>query len=269
MARTSGPLTLMGAAARALFSNLGTAGPVLVAYALLSSAGTSWVLKAFPPPTSSADQGAMVYLLLGMLGVWLGLEVFIAPAIGAIAVYIGRQHSAGESSSLYRAFNFAILRYRRMFLPHAGAWLSIQVGLQIILLPGILFWMMYAFVDPIACLENERWPMARSKKLTKGVRKTLFLLILPYLVMMIAWTVVGLMAGSEGFLVLFASELLRLAVLFWVFIGCYLLYEERAAMRRKKKPALRAEAVKGASIQAVEIQDEGDDDDDEDRPDQG
>lgn len=128
----------------------------------------------------ATGQDAMVPVLLGWTGLNLAAEVLLGPLTAATAVFIALRHVGGTQHSAMGGLRFATSRYGRMFLPHLFAQLSIQLGVQL-LLPGLLFWTMYAFVDPVAALEGERAVLERSKQLTKGRRLTVLALIAPFL----------------------------------------------------------------------------------------
>ncbi len=128
----------------------------------------------------ATGQDAMVPVLLGWTGLNLAAELLIGPLTAATAVFIALRHVGGTQHSAMGGLRFATSRYGRMFVPHLFAQLSIQLGIQL-LLPGLLFWTMYAFVDPVAALENERAVLERSKVLTKGRRMTVLALVAPFI----------------------------------------------------------------------------------------
>jgi hypothetical protein len=67
----------------------------------------------------------------------------------------------------------------------------VQLGL-IVIVPGILFGLQYAFVDAIATLDQvEKDPLARSRKLTSGRRGTLFRTFAVFLVWWIPFQLAG------------------------------------------------------------------------------
>lgn len=128
----------------------------------------------------ATGQDAMVPVLLGWTGLNLLAEIFIGPLTAATAVFIALRHVGGTQHKAMGGLRFATSRYGRMFVPHLFAQLSIQLGIQL-LLPGLLFWTMYAFVDPVAALEGESAVLERSKRLTKGRRLTVLALIAPFI----------------------------------------------------------------------------------------
>ena len=181
MAKKSSALSVMRRATSAMVANPLTV--LLIAFPMgLVSAFTSLGLLDHFGSMSQGDD-AMVPLLIYDAGIRLSMEVLLGPIIAAMSIYVARAWSKGEEGSFSRALNFALNRYGRMIKWHAIGWLCIHFGLALICVPGILFLGMYAFVDPVLCLEKEAWPLARSKELTRGRRRTIFLTALPWLLL--------------------------------------------------------------------------------------
>jgi len=185
----------------------------------------------------SSQKDALV-LMGALLGWGLLVEVVLGPALAASAVYVGRTHTHGARASLYKSINFTVNRYKRMFKWHAAAWLSIQIGLIAVIVPGLMFLQIYAFVDPILCLEKEQWPLARSKKLSRGRRKTILLLCIPWIL------VANLVQGMELFGFIYKLQTttdfimvntLFYLVVFWTLMCFYMVYEDRTEGTAKKK----------------------------------
>lgn len=179
------------------------------------------------------DQAKLIPIVLKLSGSFLAIELVFGPVFAAVAIYVARTPTGG---GLYNALNFALNRYGRMFVPHLAAQLSIGIGMAIIL-PGILFFLQYAFVDSIAALEKEKWPLSRSKKLTRGRRRTLFLLVLPYVVIMQLWILVDLWALKMGLLPLLLAELVVRLYTFALAIAAYELYLDRVTPRAETPAA--------------------------------
>ena len=180
---------LLGRVGRALGMGVALTGRrILVALAatlpiaLLSTVTELWLLDRFTAGGGPPDQQDLVKLVFAETGVSLVLEALYGPVLAAMAVYVALAWLRGRGAGVYGAVNFAINRYRRQFLPHMGAWFSIIIGMMA-LIPGIYFLLMYAWVDAVACLEKERWPMARSKRLTRGRRKTILLVAIPWILL--------------------------------------------------------------------------------------
>lgn len=217
---------MFGAFGRALRAM--TRQPVVVlGVCLVYAALSAMLIRVFFGDGSQIDlmdQAKLIPIVLKLSGSFLAIEVIFGPIFAAVAIYVARATERG--ASLYGALNYALNRYGRMFVPHLSAQLSIGIGMAIVL-PGILFFLQYAFVDAIAVLEKEKWPLSRSKKLTKGRRRTLFLLVLPYVIIMQAWILVDLWALKIGPLPLVLAELVVRLYTFALAIACYELYVDR------------------------------------------
>ncbi|MFN7147411.1 MAG: hypothetical protein ACK4YP_26835 [Myxococcota bacterium] len=158
-----------------LFRNFGIALFIAVIFgglgwAIAERAGAAVVEWARPP----TGQQQLVYseitktIVLTIWGCIVG--AWAAPA----SIYLWVQHEKGRSTSLYEAVNYGLNRFSRVLGPHARALFIIQLGI-IVIVPGILFGLQYAFVDAIATLDTqEKNPVQRSRKLTSGRRGTLF-----------------------------------------------------------------------------------------------
>lgn len=232
MATSTKPLGAFGALGRAFGAVARSPGASLAAvllYALLSSI-TVMQLESGLTTLDGASQDQLIRVALTLAGVGLAIEIFVGPLFAALAVFVGSVGPEDEGRGLYDALNFALNRYGRMFVPHAIAQISIQLGM-IVLLPGILFFLQYAFVDPVASLEKEKWPLSRSKKLTRGRRRALFLLLLPYLVASQVWIFVDLWALEQGGWVPLASEMLRISYSFLLAVAAVALYHDRVKPR--------------------------------------
>ena len=179
----------------------------------------------------------LIQVVLGYTGVGLVKSILIGPIFAALIVYNGRCSVTNRPVSIYAGFNFAINRYKRLFLPYLIAQLSIQLG-NIIVIPGIMFMMQYAFVDAIACLEKEKHIISRSVKLTKGRRKSLFFLILPWAVLTQLFGFLALYA-SDSILKLTAANMLLEGLIFVMYTCFFMLYDQRI----KQIEELRAERL--------------------------
>ena len=167
------------------------------------------------------------------------LEILVGPIVAASAIYTMATRRDGRSPSFYGAINFSLSRYGRLFKWHAAAWLSIRLGM-IIVIPGVLFMMMYAMVDPLLCFEKERWPLDRSKKLTRARRKTLFFFLLPWFLITAPIPLALLMwAPSQGAMMTLAVAVFYYLCLFWLHAGFGWTYLERLDAGRKAAEAAR------------------------------
>jgi len=213
-----------------LFGNLPVFLPLAIAMGLMLAVIDTWVYEWLVPQgaTTSAQmqQSAFIKLMFGWWGAMLALEIVAGPIVVGMTVYTARAHSHGGKPTLYKAFNFALARYSRIFKWHAIAWLTIQVGM-IVLVPGILFLLQYAFVDSILCLEDEKWPLARSTKLTRGRRIRIFAIVFGWLVVnqVVGFLELGFVEKGLGALTGLMGGIYLLNI--FVMICFYLFYEDR------------------------------------------
>ncbi len=207
-------------------------------------------------------QAALIKLVLYQMGALLGVSAIVGPLFTALAVYVGKRSNEGDPGDLYGAMNFSLARYARIFFWYLVVQISVQLGLQLIVLPGILFFQMYAFVVPVLCLEKERWPLDRSKRLTRGRRRSIFLVLLPWLLIYVGFGVLDLfgqvqaavtaVTGDENpsraamSVAWFFAEGLRSLYEFWMTTALYFLYDERI------QRILAARAEKAATDAAAE-----------------
>lgn len=213
-------------------------------------------------PGAMQSQAALVKLVLYQMGGLLAVTALVGPVFSAFAVYAGKRQSEGDPGTLYGAANFALARYARIFFWYLVVQISVQIGLQLVVLPGILFFQMYAFVVPVICMEKESWPMDRSKRLTTGRRRTIFLLLLPWLLIYVGFGIMDLFgwihAGvarltgqqdpSNAVMALswFVIEGLRSFYEFWMAVALFFLYDDRIKRILEARAARAAEATAGA-----------------------
>ena len=235
MARRSSILTIIARAFTASAKNIHITLAAAALYGI-SLAVIDHVIFGLVGVSNPPTQQDMPKVLLSLLGAQFTIEIFLGPILAAMAVYVGRITAEGRSASLYKAVNFALSRYSRLFLPRFMAWLSISLGM-IIIVPGVLFLLQYAFVDSVACMEEEKKPLPRSKRLTKGRRKSLFLLAMPWILISQGLGFFQLWALSQSGLVMAAGDTVASMITFVMFVAFYLLYDERTRKRRAKKTA--------------------------------
>ncbi|RME26844.1 MAG: hypothetical protein D6798_05835 [Deltaproteobacteria bacterium] len=212
--------------ARATFANATTVLPVVVVMAFIAAIADQAIYDAFGGD-GAQDQATLVKVLFAWLGASLLQEILLGPIVGAIAVYVGRMHSAGQAAALYPAINFALGRYKRMFLPRMIAQVSIQIGVALLLFPGVIYVTMYAFVDSVACLEEKVWPIDRSKRLTRGRRASIVGIYLPAVLIAQVLAFAELWALQQGVIVLALIFIVIYLMFFVVNVAFYKLYEER------------------------------------------
>jgi hypothetical protein len=119
-------------------------------------------------------RGALLMSQLPQLAVLTAWGCVVGAFAAAAALYMWVQHEKKLPSTVYGGINYGLNRFSRVFGPHARAFFIVQLG-NVVIVPGILFGLQYAFVDAIATLDQaEKDPLARSRKLTAGRRGTLF-----------------------------------------------------------------------------------------------
>jgi hypothetical protein len=126
------------------------------------------------------QQSAIVAIYASELPVQIWSAVvgaFVWPAM--IQVYL--RDDAGQEVSLGDALAFGAARWRQLIVPYALSKAIIWVGLLVVI-PGILYGLQYAFVEPVATLENGvKHPLARSRRLTRPVRGRIFRIFLLFI----------------------------------------------------------------------------------------
>jgi hypothetical protein len=178
------------------------------------------------------EQSLLIGAALKLTALDIILELIFGPIIAAAAIYTVATKRDGREPTLYGAMNFALKKYSRLFKWHAAAQLSIKLGM-LILIPGVLFMMMYAMVDPVLCFEKEKWPLDRSKRLTRVWRKTLFVFMMPWVVMVAVVPLVLFWSSQQGGLLTFGISIFYYSSLFWLQAGFCWLYLERLEAGRK------------------------------------
>jgi len=193
---------------------------------------------------AQGKQSQLISFVLGYTGMGLLKSILIGPFVAAIVVYVSKNHVKQSKSSIYGAINFALNRYPRLFLPYLIAQLSIQLG-NIIIIPGILFMMQYAFVDAIACLENEKHVISRSVKLTRGRRKYIFFIILPWAIVTQVFGILTL-GAADSFVKLAGFNVLLEGLIMFMYMTFFMLYDQRIRQiqeirEERKQKALQEE----------------------------
>lgn len=174
--------------------------------------------------------------------------VFIGPIFQAGAAFAAFRHSRGKPGGTSLGLNFALSRYKRMLGPHARAWLRILIGIQLFLLPGIIFWNQLALVDAVAVFEKSKDPLQRSRQLTKGYRRTIFLLAFPWLFYGIPALVIVPELVAISPLLMVPHQALVGLYLFVIFAGYARLFLERTGQH--EAPTDAAAGSDGSAIGA-------------------
>ena len=209
----------------------------IVGLAALDSSILQGVLEAYDVQGSLLQQNAqLVSVILTFMGLNLLKVLLVGPLLSMIIVYLGFAFTQNKDVSPYSALNFILRNYSRLFVPFLIAQLCIQIGM-VVVIPGVLFMMQYAFVDAVTCIEKNPGPLTRSRKLTRALRGSLLAFIIP-------WALFSQLSGlvilqfSDNFLALTSLNVLTQA--FYTFIMCafFSAYEYRSyklAVRRADK----------------------------------
>ena len=195
------------------------------------------VLKAYNIQGSLLQQNAqLVSVILSFMGANLLKVLLIGPILSMIVVYLGFAFTKNKEVSPYSALNFVLRNYTRLFVPFLIAQLCIQIGM-VVVIPGVLFMMQYAFVDAVTCIEKNPAPLTRSRKLTRALRKSLLGFIIP-------WALFSQLSGlvilqfSDDFLALTSLNVLTQSFYTFILCGFFSAYEYRSyklAVRRADK----------------------------------
>lgn len=137
------------------------------------------------------SQGQLIAHELTRTFVVMIVGVFTLPLLHAGAIYQWMRGSEGKPATIKGTLNFALSRYKRMLGPHAASWITVQLGM-IIVVPGLLFGLQYAFVDCIAALDdNAKKPLVRSQKFSYGRRGRIAFMWLAIVPWYIAYSLVA------------------------------------------------------------------------------
>ena len=211
---------------RTMLGNPGVVIPMLLLPALVLGIADTAVFNWLGITQNAEDANMQIVKVgLGWQATALINEIFFGPIFVATAIYLARGQGP---ANLYSALNFALNRYSRLFKWHAAAVLLISVG-SIVILPGVLYTLNYAFVDSICCIEDERWPLSRSTKLTRGRRQRIFFLFLPFFIYEQISMIGYLKLVKIGWYYVAGMHFATYAVVFLYAIVMYVMYEERTS----------------------------------------
>jgi hypothetical protein len=109
----------------------------------------------------------------------------IAASQGATVVAVSRVH-LGQEISVSESFAGIKGRILYLALIMIGVGIGIGIGLVLLIVPGIIFALMWALTIPVAVLEDKGLSDAtsRSSELTKGSRGRIFMIYFLYLVLL-------------------------------------------------------------------------------------
>jgi hypothetical protein len=174
---------------KVVLTNLGALLPIAVLIALpstlLRDVTTDWFLDFLthwmPAHGVILDpqQGPILAITLADMVVmpW----ACVVGAFGAAAlIHVYLQADAKQPLSLGATIEFAVAKWKRLILPYTLMTLIIWVG-SIVIIPGILYALFFAFVAPVAVLDDDvKHVLRRSTKLTRGRRGRIFRVYLGY-----------------------------------------------------------------------------------------
>jgi hypothetical protein len=120
----------------------------------------------------SDDAAMMLSFQVGSL-----LESFFGPISGGALVYALAQLKEGRRPSYWEALSVGLRNWGRLFAARFFAGFYILLGLILLVVPGIMLMVRYAFIDPVVVLEGASGDRARrrSAELTRGFRWQIFL----------------------------------------------------------------------------------------------
>lgn len=235
-AKIGGRFKLLGAALVATSKSAVALIPLVLLVGGLGHLLMSWGASMMVGIIQPTGQGQLWTSELTKLAVGIIWFIFAKPIVDATAIYCWRQISRGGTVQPGKAWNWAIGRYGRMLKPHAAKFLTVSAGL-IIVVPGVLFGLQYAFVHAISAMEEKpTGVLSRSQRFTDGRRGRIAMVWLPYVPWYLFYTVVATyQVESWGWLAvagLGAVDVLLLTIMTMVMFS---MYEERIADAQSAK----------------------------------
>ena len=212
----------------------------LVFHGALTLNGISPTDNILSLASSPANKNLLIKLGFSTIALLMTSKAIVGPLISILVVVFSRSTLKGVALDFGKALNFAIKRYSTVFMPYLLAWLSIQFGM-IIIIPGIWFMRQYAFVDAVATLEQEPHVLSRSKKLTASRKKSLFLLIIPYVLLGQVIQIADFIY-SNNFALLAGINALYEAMLLVIMGTFYSLYHERVELIAQRRAERKTQA---------------------------
>jgi hypothetical protein len=253
-----GLLHVLLKAAKRTFKHLPALMPLLLVIGALGGV-LSWKISPHLQPWHPDPANQQMVMVANQLGhlifglIWIA---FTYPLLNAAAIFCWKAENEGRTPNALEAYAFAKSRYRRMFGPHLKAVLMIQVGLLVVV-PGILYGLWYAFVDPITATDDTSTnPLDRSRKLTQGRRGLILRAWLPYVVWMIPELTLPLMTTYTELLggwSIAAFFTLNLLMLVWMKMTIFGLYEQRIEDARKRIAAKRVIEEAAGNVVSIPV----------------
>jgi hypothetical protein len=203
-----------------VFSRTFSLFPRTIAKFIVVSAVASLPTIVFSFYGAGATANPSVRLIITALAAVI-LAVLLNALSQAAILYGAFQEMRGRPVSLMESLAKGLTR----FLPVIGMSIclgfGIMIGLILLIVPGIIFWIMWSVAMP-ACVVERRGPfnsMSRSQELTKGYRWTIFGI---FLLVTIAGGIVQ--KGLEVLLLAIAGPIAAIVVL-WVWQALFVLFE--------------------------------------------
>lgn len=179
-ATMAGKAQILGAALGATLKGIPALLPLVLLVGGLGHLVMSWGGALMVDILKPTGQGVLWTSELTKQGVAILWFILAKPLIDASAIYVWRKVRRGQDFSTGQVLNWAIGRYKRMLKPHAAKFLTVSLGL-IIVVPGVLFGLQYAFVHAIAATEDDpKSVLSKSQRFTQGRRGRIAAVWVPY-----------------------------------------------------------------------------------------
>lgn len=244
-ATIGGRIKLVGAAAAATAKSSLALLPLILLVGGLGHLLMSWGASLMVDIIKPTGQGELWTSELTKLFVGILWFTFSKPIVDAAAIYCWRQLSRGGEVQAGKAWNWAIGRYSRMLKPHAAKFITVSAGL-IIIVPGILFGLQYAFVHAISAMEDKpTGVLSRSQRFTDGRRGRIAFVWLAYVPWYMFYNVVAMyQVESWGWYAVAGFGAIDVLLLTMMTMVMFSMYEERIADAQAAKARREAKEAK-------------------------
>jgi hypothetical protein len=157
-------------------------GIVAVPYLIL----LAFQLASLSVPRARPEPTGILWVLLSALVYLIALAAAQAGTVVAVSdVHLERPVTIGSALGSIKG------RLFQLTLIMVAVWIGVGVGLALLIIPGIIFALMWSLTIPVAVLERQglRGATSRSAALTKDNRGRIFLIVLLFLVLVYIVTV--------------------------------------------------------------------------------
>jgi hypothetical protein len=139
------------------------------------------------------------------------LSGLLAMFAEAMVIYAAFQDLRGRKVSALESLSRGLERFLSVFVVSLLVGLAIGVGIMLLIIPGLIFWAMYAVALPVCVVEREGGlsSLSRSQELTSGHRWPIFGVAIAIFVV----TLIGSALIRTAFL---GASLVALYVMTWV-----------------------------------------------------